>query len=847
MNWRFVARTAYRESRSSKRRMLVYACAIAAGVAALVAIESFRSSVESSIREQSRSLLGADLELSRRSAFDPESAPILESFERAATATARVTRFSSMALAEPSGQTRLVFVQAIEGSFPLYGELRTEPAGVWPSETPIAVVDPGALIQLGAEVGDRLRLGEIDFRIAATVARAPGSVGMRETVAPRVFIPARFLNATRLMQPGSLARYSVYYQIADADQLDALLDERAPELRDQRIRSETVAEYAEELTDDLGRLTRFLGLVGLVALLLGGVGVATGVHVFVMERLRSAAVLRCLGARQNEILAIYVLQALLLGSVGSGIGAALGIAVQAWLPEVAAGMLPLDVRFELSPRALASGVLLGVWITLLFAVSPLLQIRGVSPLRALRPELGDPGQPGATAARHRARWLLFGAGGASLFAVALWQAPSLTIGLYFAGGLTLCLALLHLAALGLMALTRRAIPRSAPYWIRQGVANLFRPQNQTQTVTLSLGLGVLLLTGLHVVQHDLLRQLDLGQGAGRPNMAIFDIQQDQRVIVSGLLEQHQALVLEETPIVPARLVATGNPTEDDSRSQGRAWALGRQYRLTYRAAPSESEEVVAGRWWTANDTPLSDGRARVSLEQELASDLGVGVGDRITWDIQGLRIESVVTNLRRVDWARFRTNFFAVFEPGFLEQAPQSFVVLGRMGDDAQRAQFQRELVLALPNVSVLDATAMLDAIDVLLTRVALAIRFMALFAIASGLLILIGALATSRYQRARESVLLRTLGAPAGLVRRVLATEYFALGALAGCVGSILAAGVGWAVLWGVFSLSSTVPILDLCAVSLATALATAVIGLTYGREALRQTPLAGLRRLGA
>jgi len=858
VNWGFVLRIASREARTTRRRMAVYASAIAIGVAALVAIDSFRASVDRNIELQSRVLLGADLELSSRAPFEARTAALERELRELGAETAQVTRFSSMALAEPSGQTRLVWVQAIDPNFPLYGGLVTEPADAWQDSTrePIAVVDPAALLQLNLEVGQSLRLGEVRFRVAGTVTRAPGSIGMRESVAPRVFIPSAYLDSTRLMQVGSLARYSRYFRLPEARPLAAALKRHREELHTNRVRAETVGEYADELSEDLGRLTRFLGLVGLVALLLGGVGVATGVHVFVRERLQAAAVLRCLGASQREILAIYLLQALALGGLGSSLGALLGIGIQAWLPDLVREFLPLEVSFELDFGSVAAGILLGLWVTLLFALEPLLKIRRVSPLQALRRDFEaahspatNPGPSGWVRIRlERLGLVLLGA--ISLVAISIWQAPSLQTGLYFATGLGLCLAVLSLCAGALMKLTKRSLPRGAPYWLRQGVANLFRPQNQTHTVTLSIGLGVLLLAALHVVQSDLLSQLDLGQQAGRPNIAIFDIQLDQRERVRELLSRHGAQVQEETPIVPARIrEVVGSGSSDPNASgpdRGRQWALRREYRLTYRDQPSESEELIEGRWWPAQ-SPRADGLVRVSLEQDLARELGVGVGDRVVWEIQGVPIESVVENLRRVDWARFRTNFFAVFESGPLESAPQSFVVLGRIDDDLTRAEFQRDLVLALPNISVLDATAILNSLDSLLSRVALAIRFMALFAMASGLLILVGSLATSRYQRARESVLLRTLGAPASIVRRILATEYFALGALAGIAGAGLAAGVGWLLLWSLFELNTDLPVTDLLAISIGTALATTAVGLSYGRAALRQTPLAGLRNLGA
>jgi putative ABC transport system permease protein len=858
VNLRFALAMAHRESRSTRRRLLLYASSIAAGVAALVAIGSFRGAVESGVRAQSRALLGADLELSARTPFAAELRPLIESIEHTGSPAAYVTRFSSMALAQPSGRTRLVYVHALEGAYPYYGEIQTDPPGAARAFTsappgaggaftsdPQVLVERAALIQLDAAVGDTLAIGDVRFKIAGAVLRAPGGTGMREAVAPRVYIPAQYLDQTRLLRPGAMVAYSAYFKSDAEPALAELLAQNRELLLSKRVRSETATEFADEMSRDLGRLSRFLGLVGLVALLLGGVGVGSGVHVFVSEKLESAAVLRCLGARSRDVFAIYLLQAGALGVVGSGLGAALGLAVQLALPFVLRDFLPVEIGFRPDPAALAVGVGLGLWVTLLFALLPLLEIRGVAPLRALRREFEA--RPGGR--RNLARYAVVLLTAASLAAIAIGQAPTLRVGVWFAGGLLASLVVLGLAAAVLTHVTRRFFPRRAPYWLRQGVANLFRPRNQTLAVTFALGLGVFLIASLHVAQRSLLEQLDLARGPQRPSLAIFDVQLDQQPQVAALLASSGARVLEQTPIVPARIAAArGQAVEalmaDTAEERGRRWALRREYRLTYRGGTRDSEQVTAGRWWSA-DEPPPGGVKRVSLEEDLAKDLGLGVGDRITWDIQGVRVETQIANLRQVDWARFATNFFAVFEPGVLEQAPQSFVILAQLADADARAQLQRDLVERFPNISLIDATLVLESIDVLLGRVALAIRFMALFAIASGLLILIGSLATSRYQRARECVLLRTLGAQARTIRGILAAEYLALGALSGVVGVVLAGAASWGVMHLLFGVSPALPLGELGLICAAAALASMLVGVSYGRDAIRRTPLAGMREI--
>ncbi len=838
---------ARRESRATWRRLARYAGSVALGVAALVAIGSFRAATADAVAAESRTLLGADLHLSSRSPFGPEAQQVIRALEDLGSPVAYVTRFSAMALAERVGRTRMVYVQAVAGEFPFYGEIRTEPAGLWQGfrTKPLALVDPAVLIQLGAEPGDTLAIGAARFTIRGTVTRAPGDIGLRNAVAPRVFIPARYLDETGLLQRGSLVRYSAYFALRDAAAARTLIESHGDRLRSERVRSQTARQYERDLTSSLGRLAGFLGLVGLAALLLGGVGVATGVHVFAREKLDTAATLRCLGARQRDVFAIYLLQAGGLGLVGGAFGTALGIGVQALLPRVMRDLLPLEVPFVVELPLVLIGLGLGVGVSLLFAVLPLLEIRGVAPLRALRRDFESPAH-----APDPWRRAAVAAMGASLLAASIWQAPDLLTGIAFAAGLVATVALLGLCALALVRAARRFCPARAPYWLRQGIANLFRPHNQTMSVTLALGFGVFLIAVLHIVQINLLAQLTLDRAPDRPNLALFDIQPDQEAELVAMLTERDAPILERTSIVPGRIARLRGENAqallaDAPGERGFRWALGREYRLTYRPDLRPSERLVAGRWWDrAGRRPPSDTHG-ISVEEDLAGDLGLSVGDLVSWDIQGVPVESRVTSLRRVNWARFETNFFVVFEPGVLEDAPRSQVLLSRLTDPAARARLQRDLVVRFPNISAVDAAVVLEALDAVLARVAFAIRFMAAFTIASGLIILTGAISTSRYQRARESVLLRTLGGPGQTIRRILATEYLALGLLAAVAGVSLACVAAWALMHFLFEQGLVLPVADLALIVGFTSIVTATIGLLSSRDALKRTPLAGIREI--
>jgi putative ABC transport system permease protein len=846
----FTLRMVQREGRSSRRRLALYMGSITLGVAALVAINSFRTNVTDAIGVQARELLGADLELSGRQPFDSTVTALLDSIARSGVPVARVTSFASMALARNSGGTRLVEVRAVEPGFPFYGAMETDPTGAWPGlqDGHHALVDPALLIQLRTAVGDTLAVGEARFVITGTIVRSPGEIALRTAIGPRVYIPAADLGETRLLRTGSLARYLAYLKLQPPAAVERFLNAHHTMFRAHHVGYDTVAEREAELTRSLDILARYLGLVGLMALLLGGVGVASAVNVFARQKLPIAAVLRCLGATQRTVFAIYLLQAAVMGFAGAAVGVALGVIVQWQLPRLLADFLPIAVAAGVDWRSVAAGLGIGVWVAVVFALLPLLSIRNVSPLAALRRDV-EPlpirAEPGHLAA--------YAALAASVVALSVWQAPRVRSGLAFAAGAAVTTALLWVGAALLTRVMRRFFPRGASYVVRQGVANLFRPHNQTTAVTLAVGFGIFLIATLYVVQRNLLDQLRVDAGPRRANLVLFDIQQDQIGGVRAMLRQRGVTTVQEAPIVTARIGAINGRSvkqilaDSAGRRRGR-WALQREYRNTYRDSLTASETVVAGKWWTGGSASSASAAppAAISVEQDVAQELGVGIGDRITWDVQGVPIETRITSLRHVTWARFEPNFFVVFQPGVLDHAPQSFVVLAGVPDETARAELQRDLVLAYPNVAALDLTLVERTLDQVLGSVTLAIKFMALFSIASGLLVLAGAIATSRFQRVKESVLLKTLGATRRQIAQITLTEYVALGALAGLAGVALAAVAGWALMRFFFDAPFRLPPVPLAALALAAAAVTAVVGLANSWQLFGRPPLAVLRDMG-
>jgi putative ABC transport system permease protein len=844
-------RLAWREARGSRRRALLIVFAIAIGVGALVAINSFTANLRESVRREARALLGADLVVSSASPFSARVEELLSQMRRATTPpaeVARVTSFGAMALRPGGRTTRLVQVLGVDPGYPFYGTIVTDPPGAWArlGAGGGAVVDQALLPALGARTGDSIAIGEARFVVRATIENMPGDVGIRTALGPRVFLARADVPRTGLLVQGSRARYEAYLRLPAGGAAQPLADRLRPRLSAERVAVRTAAEDQERLGNALSRFGRFLGLVALVAVLLGGLGVASAVHVFIRRRLPTIAVLRCLGASLRTLFSAYLLQALVVGLLGSLAGALVGTLVQLVLPRVLRDLLPVDVDWSASWPAILGGMAVGLGVSVLFALLPLLAIRRVSPLAVIRRDYEEPARR-----RDPLRLTVLVGLFACLVALSVVQAGRVRAGLGFAAGVGLALAALWLAAFALVRGLRRFFPSRLPYVYRQGLANLYRPANQSLMVVLALGFGAFLLSTLLLVQHNLLRDLRVDQGTSRPNLVFFDVQPDQKEDTADLVRAAGTLTGPLVPIVPMRIQSLAGKSAadllalEDERARPGRWALRREYRSSYRDGPTDSERVVAGSWWRPGEWigRGDDATVPIALEAGLARELKVGVGDEIVWDVQGVSLRSRVACLREVEWARFQPNFFVVFPEGPLARAPRSYVVLARVDDREGRARLQREVVEAHPNVSSLDLAQVQRAVEGIVDKVVVAVRFMALFSLAAGALVLAGAVAASGQERVREGALLRTLGATRPQLVRILVVEYAVLGTLAVVAAVLLSSLAGFGLVRFVFDGTFAFPGLPTLALLAAVLGLTVVVGLSFSREVWRRPPLEVLR----
>jgi len=827
-----LVRIAWRESRTTRRRLFLYMGSIAFGVAALVAIDSFAANVTQSVREQSRSLLGGDLSLTSRGPLPPAAHAIIDSLRDKGAREARVTSFASMAVDRRTGQTRLVQVRAITSNFPLYGAVLTDPSSAWATlrSQESAVVDPALLVALDGHVGDTLALGYGRFVIAGTLRTVPGDAAIAAAIGPRVFIPEADLALTQLLTFGSRAEYKTVLGITASPAFETKLRGRLDTLH---VRIQAATDTDTGLTDAVKRLRNFLGVVALVSLLLGGIGVASGVRAFVRRKVETVAILRCLGATSRQILLIYVGQAAAMGLVGAAAGALLGVGLQFGLPLAIRDFLPVDVDPHLVPGAIGFGLALGLWVALWFALRPLLALGSISPLAALRREFGDEKLREGRAIIPA----LILAG--TVLALSVARAPRPRLGVGIAIGIGVVLLALWAGAVALSWVARRVTRSGWPYVIRQGVANLYRPANQTRAVVLSLGFGAFLIATLYLVQSNVLRELNVATDASRGNVLFFDVQSDQAPGLDSLVGRR---VVETAPLVTMRIASINGVSvgELQHEKRGAAWTLRREYRSTYRDTLVASEHIVAGRWF-AKDPPGDT--AEVSLEADVAREMGVKIGSRITWDVQGVPIPTRLTSLREVDWARFEPNFFAVFPNGVLERAPHQVVVLANVPSANALSELQRAVVDRYPNVSSVDLTLVRDTIGRIVTKVTLAIRFLALFALALAIPVLFSSASTSRRDRVREGVLLKTLGASRAQIRAIMLAEYAALGLVGALTGVLLSFAGAWALLKFAFESSFTPAVIPAIGIALICAFLAIAIGLLSGRDVFAETPISALR----
>ena len=836
----WILKMAGRDFRKNLSRLLLFVSSIVVGIAALVAISSFGENLVKDIDNQAKELLGADLVLENNKPLG------VQALDSLALETASEINFASMVAFPKVDASRLTQVRALEGNFPFYGKLETLPADGYTQFKQggkTALVEKTLMAQFDARVGDSIKVGEVTFQIVGELQKVPGQTGITASVAPAVYIPMAYLEETGLVQYGSRVEYNRYLQFAPGTDVEKLIKPYEAQWELDRVDADTVADRKESTGRSFGNLSNFLSLVAFIALLLGCVGVASAVNVFVKEKLASVAVLRCLGVASLDVLLIYLVEIVGMGLIGAFMGSVLGTLLQFLLPIVFADFLPVEVTVGISWKSVGFGMVTGLLVSLLFALLPLLKVRKVSPMATLRPETTD-----TTLFKDPARWAVMGAILLFIFGFSFYLLTKVTWALGFTGFVLVAFGLLWGVGKGIMWAVRRFLPLSLSYPWRQALANLYRPNNQTISLIATIGLGTAMISTLFFLQNQLLQEAKFADKEDQPNLLLFDIQTPQLAQVRARVLEQKMPLLQEVAIVTMQLNEINgvdkkeNEALDEDSNYSR-WLYNREFRVTYRDTLIASERLTDG--------VLVPKGARgdsifVSFEKGFGEGNGFKLGDEVIFNVQGRPITTYIGSFREVKFNQVSTNFLVLFPEGVLEEAPKFHVIITKTDTDKQAATMQADIVREFPNISIINLGTIVATLEEILGKISFVIQFMAFFSIATGILVLISSLIISKYQRMRESILLRTLGASSAIVRQINTLEYFFLGSLASGSGILLSYLATFLLGQFVFELDFSLAWKEGLLIYAAITGLTIVLGWLNGRKIINQAPMEILRGNG-
>ncbi|MCG2418815.1 FtsX-like permease family protein [Aequorivita sp. F47161] len=829
---------AWRDAKASRVRLLLFMASIILGIAAVVSIQLFSQNLTDNIQRQSKSLMGADFRIDTNQLPTRRAQAIIDSLKPDASEV----NFVSMVAFPKNKGTKLVRIRGLQGDFPFYGALETEPVMAATSYQTLggALVDATLMLQYDLHPGDSIKVGEITLPIAGALNAIPGNTAVSSSVAPLVIIPYRFIEDTELLQFGSRKRYEFFYNQPEVDLL-ALEERLQPMLEAENADLDTHTSTSSRLGRRYENVGSFLNLTAFIALLLGCVGIASSVNIYIKEKIKAIAVLKCLGASRKQSFLIFLIQIAGIGILGGIIGTAIGVGLQELFPIVLKEFLPFDLTISISAQPVIMGVLLGLVMSVLFALLPLLRTWYVSPLEVLRVS-GDTSKQSA-----KARYIAIAVIVAFLYAFSYWLLQDWLFALAFIGGIMVTFGILAGIAIGTMKLIKTYFPKSAGFTTRQSLLNLFRPNNQTIVLLVAIGLGTFLISTLYFTKDILLDKTALGDTAESANLITLDVQPDQVAEVANTFKTNELEVLDNIPLVTMRMHSIKNELVNklrtDTTTQIKGWVLSHEFRTTYRSNLIDSEEIVKGEWVASH---TGDGIVPVSISENLAEDAKVTVGDSIVFNVQGVLMPTLVKSIRKVDWANLQPNFTVLFPNGVLESAPQFHVLTTYAPTEASSARLQRALVHKFPNVSVIDLRQMYTVVEDILNKVSWIINFMAFFSILTGIIVLIGSVRTSKYQRIKESVLLRTLGAKNKQILSITALEYLFLGILGSLLGILLALVSSLLLAVFVFEEPFAPSLTPFLIFLPGIALLVLGIGLSNIREVLRSSPLEVLRKSG-
>jgi putative ABC transport system permease protein len=794
LSWKRAGAIGWRDLKSAPGKFGFVVLSVAVGVAALVGVRGFSESFKKTLGVESRSLMAGDLSarlFHPPSAEDKSKIAAVLQKDGGKIESTWVTETISMASVPPDPVPLLVSLKAVDPTeYPFYGTAELEPAISLKQalDGDSAVVAEEFLIRLNAHVGDALRLGGRNFKIAAVLKQEPDRLTAGAGMGPRVMISQAALERTGLIAPGSRASQRLLLKLPA--QIDPVAMRKDVE---QALPDAQVMDFREgnpALSQGLDNSTAILSLICLVAMVLGAIGVAMAMHAHLEQRMDMLAILKAIGAGSGDLLRIFLLQTLGLGLAGGLLGVAAGVGVMAALPAVFGNLLPVHAALEFPWKSIAAGLGTGLLTTLLFCLPPMLDVRGVRPVLVLR-RLVEPGPEGIGGwfARWWARRLQIGIAAlviAALGGIAWALSDSAKVGKWFAFLFTAALLVLLAMAAAALRVLRWLLNRvrlRLPSFLRHGLANLYRPGNQSAAVLASLGLGVMLILAVYLMQASLLRDLRETASPKLPNVFLIDMTPDEIAGVKDIFA-HQSGVnggLDLMPLVTGRFVSLNGKTLDELKGQHFPRRMLESARLTYADAPPEGDKVLQGKWWTASDA------AEIAIGSGAAERLHLGIGSAVEIELGGTVHMLKLGAIYRSDGQHLATQAEFVLPSGLTKDLTPTWYG-GAHIDPRQVAAMERALFQAYPTITVINLADVLDRIESVVNQITFVVRFLAGFSIFAGLMILASSIASTRFRRMREAVVLKTLGATRMRIVRTFSVEFSVLGLLAGSVGVVFA-----------------------------------------------------------
>jgi len=826
-----------REIRGSFRHFVFFLASIAIGVGGIVGVGTIAANFEAMTAHEARNLLAADLELRLNRPLSEEGEVFLNTLSDEGVSSVLLSELVGMMINLGSGRTQLVELKAVEADYPFYGRLVIEPPQDHPFRDKEGIfVEEGILIRLGLEVGEKVGLGDADFTILGIVRREPDKIAGPFSLGPRVLLSQEALTRSGLVKTGSRIRRRLLFRVAQGESPERLKTRLEDALRDESVRIKTYRETRPRLRIFLDNFTTYLGLVGLVTLMIGGIGVGGNVHAYLTERTETIAILKSLGCASSTILTIYLLLTLLLGGIGGLMGIGIGMGIYFSLGALLTGFLPPDFVFQMTLAPVFQGMTMGLITTLIFSIWPLRLVGEISPSRVFRHEFEGLDSNNKSLIK---RGLLISGLILGWVGLAVWQAGSWRLGSTVTACLAVSILLLVLAGEGTLSLVKRmGLPRSLSF--RYGIMNLYRPGQQGTAILLSLGLAVMILLTLLQVENILMAQLQQNIPEDAPGLFILDIQSDQKDPLKRLLGEWPLKKSPDlTPLIRSRLHAIdGNKvSEMDLEDRRDSWYFTREYVLTYQEDLPEHNIVQKGRWWEG-----AGKEGQLSVEVEAGQHLGIGLGSEVTFDIQGVQISGTVSSTRTVDWGSMTTNFYFIFPPEVLRGSPETFVATITASEEDDLS-IQNAVIGRFPNITIIPIREILERIARILSEIARTVEFMAILGLTVGLVVVSGAIAATRGRRVHEMVLFKILGATRPNLMAMMAVEYAVFGLIAALVGGGLSLVFSWGIVHFFLEIPWKFEGLLLVVGGVTTIALTLLTGFLVTYRILGEKPLAALR----